>query len=93
MLHLYDLSATDEKDARRLVDREFRSMQLLQKCRGVPRFRDSFQDLPDYPGELCFFTLFDPEAATLKGSAENGSRYCALRIAGRWRSWQSACEN
>jgi serine/threonine protein kinase len=69
VLHLYDLSATDEKDARRLAEREFRSIQLLQKCRAVPRFRDSFQDLPDYPGELCFFTLFDPEAPTLKRRA------------------------
>jgi hypothetical protein len=73
VLHLYDLSATDEKEARRLAEREFRSMQLLQKCRWVPRFRDSFQDLPDYPGELCFFTLFDPEAPSLKRRAADAT--------------------
>lgn len=71
LLHLYDLSATDEKDARRRAEREFRAIQLLQKCRCVPRFRDSFQDLPDYPGELCFFTLFDPDAPTLSRRASD----------------------
>lgn len=73
VLHLYDLSAMDEKNARRLAEREFRAIQLLQKCCYVPRFRDSLQDLPDYPGELCFFTLFDPDAPKLSCRASDSS--------------------
>lgn len=65
VLHLYDLSA-GPKNARPLAEREFRTIQLLQKCRYVPRIRDSFQDLPGYPGEMCFFTLFDPGAASVR---------------------------
>lgn len=80
VLHLYDLSATDEKNARRLAEREFRAIQLLQKCRCVPRFRDSFQDLPDYPGELCFFTLFDPDAPALSRRAADATWDDAQRI-------------
>jgi serine/threonine protein kinase len=69
ILHLYDLSASEEKEPRRLAEREFRALQLLQKSQCVPRFRDSLQDLPDYPGELCFFTQFDPEAPSVNRRA------------------------
>ena len=65
VLHLYDLSASDEKEPFRLAEREFRTLQLLQKSRWVPRFRDSLQDLPTYPGELIYFSLLDSDAPTV----------------------------
>ncbi len=66
ILHLYDLSDTQDKEPRRLAEREFRVLQELQKCRYVPRTRDSFQDLPSFPGEVCMFSIFDPAAPPLK---------------------------
>jgi len=66
ILHLYDLSDTQDKEPRRLAEREFRVLQELQKCRYVPRTRDSFQDLPAFPGEVCMFSIFDPGAPSLK---------------------------
>jgi serine/threonine protein kinase len=66
ILHLYDLSDTQDKDPRRLAEREFRVLQELQKCRYVPRTRDSFQDLAAFPGEVCMFSIFDPGAPSLK---------------------------
>lgn len=66
ILHLYDLSDTQDKEPRRLAEREFRVLQELQKCRYVPRTRDSFQDLPGFPGEVCMFSVFDPGAPSLK---------------------------
>jgi serine/threonine protein kinase len=66
ILHLYDLSDTRDKEPRRLAEREFRVLQELQKCRYVPRTRDSFQDLPGFPGEVCMFSVFDPGAPSLK---------------------------
>jgi serine/threonine protein kinase len=66
ILHLYDLSDTQDKEPRRLAEREFRVLQELQKCRYVPRTRDSFQDLPGFPGEVCMFSVFDPCAPSLK---------------------------
>ena len=64
--HLYDLSASEEKEPLRIAEREFRALQALQRSHYVPRFRDSLQELPDYPGEIWFFTVFDPDAPTIK---------------------------
>ncbi|TLD71671.1 hypothetical protein FEM03_05905 [Phragmitibacter flavus] len=66
ILHLYDLSDTQDKEPRRLAEREFRVLQELQKCRYVPKTRDSFQDVPGFPGEVCMFSVFDPGAPSLK---------------------------
>ncbi len=65
LLHLYDLSALSGTSAEKLAEREFRVLQLLQKSPWVPRFRDSLQDAPGYPGELLFFTILDPAAPKL----------------------------
>jgi serine/threonine protein kinase len=69
ILHLYDLSDTQDKEPRRLAEREFRVLQKLQKCRYVPRTLDSFQDLSAFPGEVCMFSIFDPAAPSLKKRA------------------------
>ena len=71
IVHLYDLSASEEKDPRRIAEREFRVLQVLQKSHFVPRFRDSLQELPDYPGEIWFFTVFDPDAPTIEKRASD----------------------
>lgn len=69
IVHLYDLSASEEKEPLRIAEREFRALQVLQRSHYVPRFRDSLQELPDYPGEIWFFTVFDPDAPTIEERA------------------------
>ena len=80
ILHLYDLSASEEKDARRVAEREFRALQILQKSRYVSRFRDSLQDLVDYPGEIIFYTIFDPEAPSIVRRASDSNWTLEHRI-------------
>ena len=65
ILHLYDLSASADKQALELARREFETLQRWQKSPFVPSLLDSFQDVDGYPGELCFFSLVDPTAPTL----------------------------
>lgn len=66
ILHLYDLSASQEADPFGLAERECLVLQELQKCRFVPRTRDSFQELPGFPGEVYMFSIFDPGAPSLR---------------------------
>ena len=65
VLHLYDLSAFEGKNAREVAAREFDALQALQKSPHVPPLLDSFQDAPGYPGELCFFSLVDPSVPSV----------------------------
>ena len=65
ILHLYDLSATQERQALDLARREFEVIQRWQKSLFVPSLLDSFQDAEGYPGELVFYSLVDPAAPTL----------------------------
>jgi len=71
ILHLYDLSASDDKLAETKAKREFEALHCLQRRAWVPRILDSFQDAPGYPGEMFFFTVVDPSAPTLKQRAED----------------------
>jgi len=71
ILHLYDLSASEEKNPARQAERESRALQMLQKTRFVPRVRDTLRELPDFPGELYYFTLIDPGAPTLAKRASD----------------------
>ncbi len=66
VVHVYDLSASDEKDPYRVAEREFKALQLLQKCRYVARMRDSFQELADYPGEIWMYSVFDISAPSVE---------------------------
>jgi serine/threonine protein kinase len=70
VLHLYDLSASDDAKTDDLARRHFETLQKLQKSAHVPRLMDSFQEVPQYPGELMFFSIVDPCAPTL--SKRNG---------------------
>ena len=64
ILHLYDLSDSDDAKPDRLASREFEALQKLQHLACVPRLMDSFHEVPEYPGELCYFSLVDPCAPT-----------------------------
>jgi serine/threonine protein kinase len=66
VVHVYDLSASDEKDPYRMAEREFKALQVLQKCRYVARMRDSFQELAEYPGEVWMYSVFDISAPSVE---------------------------
>jgi serine/threonine protein kinase len=80
ILHLYDLSASEEKNPERQAERESRALQMLQATRFVPRVRDTLRELPEYPGELSYFTLIDPGAANLTARAVDVSWTTTERI-------------
>lgn len=62
VLHLYDLSAADDKEAEARARREFDVIQRWQKSPFLPNLLDSFQEAESYPGELYYFSLVDPAA-------------------------------
>ena len=65
ILHLFDLSASTEKQPKDLARREFDVIQRWQKSPFVPSLLDSFQEAEQYPGELFYFSLVDSDAPTL----------------------------
>lgn len=65
ILHLYDLSASEDKQALELARREFETIQRWQKSPHVPSLLDSFQEAEGYPGELFFYSMVDPAAPSL----------------------------
>jgi serine/threonine protein kinase len=71
ILHLYDISATQEKNAERKARREFEALHQLQLYPWAPRILDSFQSAPGYPGEMFFFTIVDPAAPTIADRAND----------------------
>jgi len=66
VLHLYDLSASQNKQALELAKREFETIQRWQKSPHVPSLLDSFQEAEGYPGELYFYSMVDPAAPSLR---------------------------
>ena len=73
ILHLFDLSATTEKNAETQARREYDTIQKLQKSPFLPRILDSFQNAPEYPGELCFYSLVDPMAPSIAEKAKDNN--------------------
>lgn len=71
VLSLYDLSASDESNAEHKARREFDTLRRLQRYNWAPRIVDSYQDVPDYSGEMAFFTIADPAAPTIKERADD----------------------
>lgn len=69
VMHLYDLSATEEKNADAKARREYAALHRLQLHAWAPRILDSFQDAPGYAGEMSFFTLVDPAAPSIEERA------------------------
>lgn len=62
VLHLYDLSASDDKNIEAKAKREFESLHRVQLYTWAPRILDSYQEVPGYAGEMFFFTVVDPAA-------------------------------
>lgn len=90
VLHIYDLSADtgscSKENAEILARREYETLLSLQASRAahyLPRLRDSFQDLPEYPGEMAMFSVFDPCAPTLevRGADKNWSDIDRIKFA------------
>jgi len=71
ILHLYDLSASDDKNAEAKAGREFEALQRLQLYAWAPRILDSFQSAPGYAGEMFFFTMVDPAAPCIADRASD----------------------
>ena len=69
VLHLYDLSASDDPKAEPRARREFEALHRLQLYGWAPRILDSYQDAPGYEGEITFFTLTDPVAPSIEERA------------------------
>ncbi|WP_029215046.1 protein kinase domain-containing protein [Kallotenue papyrolyticum] len=81
VLHLYDRSASDDKNAEAKARREFDALHRLQIYGWAPRILDSFQDVPGYPGEMYFFTLVDPAAPCLEDRATDPTWHARSRVA------------
>lgn len=81
ILHLYDLSASDDSNSETRAGREFEALHRLQLYPWAPRIRDSFQDAPGYPGEMYFFTMVDPSAPCIDERASDTSWETIARLA------------
>jgi len=71
ILHLYDLSASDDGNAEARARREAEALQRLQLYAWAPRMLDSWQDAPGYAGEMYFFTVVDPAAPSISERADD----------------------
>ena len=81
LLHLYDLSASDDANAEKKARREFEALQRLQLHGWAPRILDSFQDAPGYAGEMHFFTIVDPDAPSIEERKSDASWAVPERLA------------
>jgi serine/threonine protein kinase len=77
LLHTYDLSAAPAGEAQTFTDRrarrEFEVIQRFQKSPHLPSLVDSWQAIPNYAGEMYFFSIGDSAAtpvATLREKSE-----------------------
>lgn len=81
VLHLYDLSASDDKNAEAKAKREFEALHRLQIYAWAPRILDSYQDVPSYAGEMFFFTVVDPAAPCIEDRATDTTWNTSSRTA------------
>ena len=81
ILHLYDLSASDEAHAETRAKREFDTLHRLQLHAWAPRVLDSWQPAPGYAGEMHFFTVTDPLAPSVAKRATDQSWDAPARVA------------
>ena len=80
ILYVYDYSATDESNCDTIARREFETVRKLQKSPWLSRLVESFQDAPEYPGELFFFSVADPCAPTLQNRSTDKTWTESARI-------------
>ncbi|MGV1927921.1 protein kinase domain-containing protein [Agrobacterium tumefaciens] len=82
LLHTYDLSAAPSGEAATLTDRrarrEFDVIQRFQKSPHLPSIVDTWQAVPNYAGEMYFFSVGDSSAVPIS----------ALRDDPEWTSVQ-----
>ena len=81
VLHLYDLSASEEKNTETKARREYDALRNLQLHPWAPRVLDSYQDAPGYAGEMFFFTVVDPAAPCIEERASDASWEATARVA------------
>lgn len=81
VLHLYDLTAGDERNTETRARREYDALHRLQLHTWVPRILDSYQDAPGYAGEMFFFTLVDPAAPSIGERVLDASWESEARLA------------
>ena len=81
ILHLYDLSASDEAHPETRAKREFETLHRLQLHAWAPRVLDSWQPAPGYAGEMHFFTVADPLAPSVEKRAADRSWDTPARLA------------
>ena len=81
VLHLYDLSGSDDKNADVKAKREFEALHRLQMYTWAPRILDSYQDVPGYAGEMFFFTLVDPAAPSIDQRGKDSKWTATDRVA------------
>jgi hypothetical protein len=80
ILHLYDLSASDDTNAEARAKREAEALQRLQLYAWAPRILDSWQDAPGYAGEMFFFTVVDPAAPCIEDRASDETWSSSSRL-------------
>ncbi len=81
LLHLYDVSAIDQRNPESRARREFDALHRLQLHPWAPRIDDSFQEAPGYTGEMWFFTVADPAAPSIEQRREDDTWDTKTRIA------------
>jgi hypothetical protein len=83
ILHCYDLSAAPAGEAFELTEhrarREFDVIRRFQKSPHLPSLVDSWQPLPNYAGEMYFFSLSDSAAVSLAALKDDPDWTTALR--------------
>ena len=80
LLHLYDLSASNERNIETKARREYDALHKLQLHGWAPRILDSYQDAPGYAGEMFFFTLVDPAAPSIDARSSDVSWETTARL-------------
>jgi serine/threonine protein kinase len=81
VLHLYDLSASEDKNAEAKAKREFDALHRLQLHSWAPRILDSYQEAPGYAGEMFFFTVVDPAAPCIENRITDTTWTASSRLA------------
>jgi len=81
VLHLYDLSASDDRNAEAKAKREFEALHRLQLYAWAPRIMDSYQEAPGYAGEMSFFTVVDPATPCVSERASDTTWDTSGRLA------------
>ena len=80
VVHVYDLTASDHQNPEHLARTEFEVVQRLQKSPWLPGLVNSFQEVPNYPGELFFFSVADSDAPSLGARASDPNWLLEPRI-------------